>query len=189
MEITASNRDVFEFRSLTEADGPLLGAFFEGLSKDTRSKYGPHPLTLAHACNELCPKVGTDNVSRYIIGSPDKVVGYFIVDFNPYPHEKSRYEAYGVELDFAHDPVFAPCIADQYQSLGVASQAFSALIKTLIQQGVKSLVLMGGTQEPNHLARRFYKKFGFQELGEFYTDYNGLNNIDMRLMLKEREIT
>ena len=38
MEITASNRDVFEFRSLTEADGPLLGAFFEGLLEDTRSK-------------------------------------------------------------------------------------------------------------------------------------------------------
>jgi len=44
---------------------------------------------------------------------------------------------------------------------------------------------MGGTQEPNHLARNFYKKFGFQEEGEFYTDYNGLNNIDMRLVLQK----
>ncbi|MDC2888086.1 hypothetical protein [Psychrosphaera algicola] len=41
---------------------------------------------------------------------------------------------------------------------------------------------MGGTQEPNLLARNLYKKFGFVEIGEFYTDYNRLNNVDMRLV-------
>jgi len=42
---------------------------------------------------------------------------------------------------------------------------------------------MGGTQEPNKVAQSFYKKFGFKEYGRFYTDHNGLNNIDMKLML------
>ncbi len=183
MEITAKNNEVFEFRPLAKNDGLLLGNFFEGLSQDTCSKFGPHPLTSEHAHDELCPKIGTDNVLRFVISSIDKVVGYFIVDFNLYPNEKSRYESYQVHLDFAYDPVFAPCIADGYQSLGVASQAMNVLIKELTGKGVRSLVLMGGTQEPNILARNFYKKFGFLEQGAFYTDYNGLNNIDMRLVL------
>lgn len=183
MRVTAKNNEVFEFRPLAKTDGQLLGNFFEGLSQETRSKFGPHPLTIEHAYEELCPKVGADNVSRFVICSTDKVVGYFIVDFNDYPNEKSRYGFYDVNLNFSSDPVFAPCIADSYQGLGVASKALGLLIKELTEKGVRSLVLMGGTQEPNHLARSFYKKFGFQEYGEFYTDYNKLNNIDMRLML------
>ena len=183
MEITAKNNEVFEFRPLDKNDGKLLGGFFEGLSQETRSKFGPHPLTNEHAVEKLCPQIGKDNVNRFVIASDEKVVGYFIVDFNHYPHEKSRYDSYQVNLDFCNDPVFAPCISDEYQSLGVASQALKSLIKALTEKGVRSLVLMGGTQEPNFVARNFYKKFGFEEQGEFYTDYNGLNNIDMRLVL------
>lgn len=183
MEITAKNNEVYEFRPLTQDDGQLLGSFFEGLSDDTRSKFGPHPLTSQYASEELCPRIGIDNVSRFVISSPAMIVGYFIVDFNHYPHEAARYDAYQIPLDFNKDPVFAPCIADKYQSLGVASQALKALINLLTEKGLRSLVLMGGTQEPNILARNFYKKFGFEEQGEFHTDYNGLNNIDMRLVL------
>lgn len=183
MQITAKNSDVFTFRALQQEDGELLGKFFEGLSEETRSKFGPHPLTRDHAQNSLCSNIGTDNVTRYIIGSPRQIVGYFIVDFNHYPNEKARYDSYEVQLDFTRDPVFAPCIADKYQSFGVASQALAVLIEELTEQGIRSLVLMGGTQEPNLTARNFYTKFGFVEQGQFYTDYNGLNNIDMRLML------
>ena len=182
MEITTKNNEVFEFRPLANNDGQLLGDFFDGLLEQTRSKFGPHPLTNQYALHELCPNIGTDNVSRFVISSPDKIVGYFIVDFNHYPNEKLRYDSYQINLEFSQDPVFAPCIADQYQSLGVASQAMKALIKVLTEEGIRSLVLMGGTQEPNGPARNFYKKFGFEEQGEFYTDYNGLNNIDMRLL-------
>lgn len=183
MQITAKNNEVFTFRPLATHDGQLLGEFFEGLSQDTRSKFGPHPLSREHALNVLCPEVGADNVSRFVVSSSEKVVGYFIVDFNHYPNEKARYEGYQVNLDFSVDPVFAPCIADGYQSLGVASQAMGLLVENLAESSVRSLVLMGGTQAPNHLARSFYQKFGFEEYGEFYTDYNGLNNIDMRLVL------
>ena len=183
MKITAKNNEEFEFRPLAENDGELLGSFFEGLSAETRSKYGPHPLTKQYAVEKLCAQIGKDNVWRFVIGNTDKVVGYFIVDFNHYPHEESRYCRYQLALDFSTDPVFAPCIADEYQSLGVASQAMGVLINTLTEKDLRSLVLMGGTQEPNQLARSFYRKFGFEELGEFYTDYNGLNNIDMRLVL------
>ena len=42
---------------------------------------------------------------------------------------------------------------------------------------------MGGTQEPNLVARSFYKKFGFKEYSKFFTEHNGLENIDMMLIL------
>lgn len=182
MKITTKNNEEFQFRTVTEDDGIKLGTFFEVLSDDTRSKFGPHPLTREYALKEIRSK-NSDHVSRFIIASTDKIVGYFIVDYGHYPHEKERYQSYGVELDFAKDPVLAPCISDDYQNLGVASQAMSLLIKHLKKRAVRSLVLMGGTQEPNKLSRHFYTKFGFTEQGEFYTDFNGLNNIDMRLIL------
>ncbi|MCC2603757.1 GNAT family N-acetyltransferase [Planctobacterium marinum] len=183
MKINTKHNEVFEFRPITTSDQAMLVDFFEGLSPETLSKFGPHPLTSKY-CNEaLNPNLGKDGVSRYIIASKEKVVGYFIVDFNEYPHERARYNAYQIDLDFRVDPVFAPCIADTYQNQGIAGKAFKALISTLQDSKLRSLVLMGGTQEPNTLARNFYKRHGFQELGEFYTDYNGLNNIDMRLML------
>lgn len=57
-----------------------------------------------------------------------------------------------------------------------------ALLKTIGEGTISSLVLMGGTQIPNSLARNFYKKFGFEELGGFYTAHNKLDNVDMRLV-------
>ena len=183
MNITSKNNEVFEFRLLKTGDGKVLGEFFENLSAETRSKFGPHPLTREFAENTLCKNIPESKVLRFVVSSEQKMVGYFIVDFNEFEHEKSRYNSYQINLDHSLDPVFAPCIADDYQSLGIASQAMRALIDKLKELNVRSLVLLGGTQEPNYLARHFYKKFGFKEQGEFYTAYNGLNNIDMRLVL------
>lgn len=183
MEISAKNGEQFEFSLLGKDDCGLLAAFFESLSEQTRSKYGPHPLTREFVNNTLVNNLDKSDVHRYIIRSATKVIGYFIVDFNHYPDETRRYQSYQILLDSAVDPVFAPCIADDYQNQGVASQAMTALIEVLRQRQVRSLVLMGGTQAPNTLARRFYKKFGFEELGGFYTEHNGLDNFDMRLIL------
>ncbi|MFT6909959.1 MAG: GNAT superfamily N-acetyltransferase [Oleiphilaceae bacterium] len=182
ISIQTKNKDMFSFRALEKSDAEMLGNFFESLSNQTRSKFGPHLLTLEYAKSTLCENIAIDNVSRFVIVSPKVIVGYFILDFNDYPHERDRYLSYGIDLDFSVDPVFAPCIHDKYQSQGVASLAMKALLHVLDKSKIKSLVLMGGTQEPNVLARNFYKKFNFQELGEFYTDHNDLNNVDMRLV-------
>ena len=182
MEVKAKNRETFEFRPLRVGDGERLGRFFDGLSQTTRGKFGPHPLNSEYASGTLCRQIGEDNVSRFVIASLNKVVGYFIVDFNHFPDEQGRYYSYGIQLQSELDPVFAPCIADEYQSQGIASQAMTALFGRLKERKIRSLVLMGGTQEPNIPAREFYKKFGFAECGEFYTDHNGLNNFDMRVV-------
>lgn len=180
--IHSPNGYPFTLRSLDKNDSGILGEFFESLSPQTRSKFGPHPLDKEYAKYVICKNIDVDNVSRFIIVTETQVVGYFIVDFNEYPNERSRYSSYGIELDFALDPVFAPCIHDNYQGQGLASLGLDALLRYFDNSKIRSLVLMGGTQEPNLLARNLYKKFGFVEIGEFYTDYNRLNNVDMRLV-------
>jgi len=183
ISIKTKNNEMLSFRHLKQDDADILGVFFKSLSGNTRSKFGPHPLTAKYANSTLCRNIGTDGVSRYVITSLTEVVGYFILDFNEYPHERERYSSYGINLDFSREPVFAPCISDKYQSQGIAGLAMNAMLQNIDKSQVNSLVLMGGTQEPNTRARNFYKKFGFKEYGEFYTDHNGLKNVDMRLVL------
>lgn len=180
-EFTAKNGETVTFRTLCHFDADKLGKFFASLSQQTRSKFGPHPLNYDYA-QQLCEKM-EEKIIRYVVTTDKKIIGYFIVDHTLYPNEKARYLAYGIDLDFTNEPVFAPCIGDDYQNQGVASYAMEAILDIAKQRGLKSLVLMGGTQAPNLLARKFYLKFGFKEYGEFFTNYNGLNNIDMKVTI------
>ena len=181
-QIVSNTGETFIFRGLLSEDGELLGRFFEGLSKQTCARFGPHPLTCQYAF-QLCANLEGGDTVRFVIASQAEIVGYFILDFNVSEHEVSRYDELSISLDAKTDPVFAPCIADKYQNRGLASQAMERIIAYARGRKLRSLVLMGGTQEPNTLARRFYTKFGFREYAHFYTDYNGLNNIDMMLTL------
>ncbi|WP_019614835.1 GNAT family N-acetyltransferase [Psychromonas ossibalaenae] len=177
--ITAKNNRTFVFRELQADDAQILGDFFVNLSAQTRSRFGPHLLTQEHA-SLLCSEVGNTNITRFIVENESEIAGYFILDFNLFEHEKKRYHSYGTTLDCNIDPVFAPCIADKYQNSGIASQVMLKIIEFSSNQGLRSLVLMGGTQQSNHLARSFYKKFGFEEYGSFTTE---MVNIDMKLNL------
>ncbi len=182
IEIKSRDGEVFTFRKLEEGDSGRLGKFFESLGSETSSRFGPHPLNAETACI-LCTNAGKDNTDRFVVLAGDLIIGYFIIDYNNYEHDAARYKGYGIELNSAADPVFAPCIADGYQNRGIARGAMHAIIDYARSKGVRRLVLMGGTQEPNILARAFYSKSGFREYGTFYTEYNCLNNIDMMLTL------
>jgi len=180
--ILSKNDDEFIFRELKVNDEKNLGRFFLNLSTNTKSKFGPHPLTMECAY-ELCNVIDATNIQRFIAVKDEEIAGYFILDFNKYAHETARYQQNSIILESGLDPVFAPCIADKYQNSGIASSAMSLIIKIAQQANLRRIVLMGGTQETNILARSFYSKFGFKEYGTFYTDYNQLNNIDMMLEL------
>ncbi len=182
IKICSKTNMLLFFRDLIYEDADRLGGFFESLSEDTRSKFGPHPLNREHA-SFICAAIGSDNTTRFIILNASEVIGYFILDFNYFENEAERYRKSGIELDSRVDPVFAPCIADKYQNQGIAGEAMKILIDYAISKNLRSIVLMGGTQEPNILARSFYKKFGFKEYDIFYSDHNGKNNIDMMLAL------
>ena len=182
--IFSKNNEEFFFRELESNDGKILGNFFLNLSENTTSKFGPHPLT-KECANELCNAINEINIQRFIVVKNEVVAGYFILDFNVYENEIARYQQSGFILESNLDPVFAPCIADNYQNSGIASRSMSLIIQIAKKANLRRIVLMGGTQEPNILARSFYNKFGFKEYGTFYTDHNQLNNIDMMLELND----
>ncbi len=182
IEFKSKLNELFVFRELLSTDEVLLGNFFCSLSESTRLKFEPHPLTREQAAI-ICTSIGKDNTKRFVITKSSEIIGYLILDFNPFENELERYKKYGIKIDHRVDPVFAPCIADKYQNQGIASKAMKFIVKFAKGKKLKSIVLMGGTQQKNVLARSFYKKFEFEEYGEFYTAHNGLNNIDMKLNL------
>jgi len=181
--IISKNKESFVFRELNENDAKRLGNFFSMLTSDTRAKFGPHPLTPEYA-EKLCSSIDTTKTIRFIVENSFEVVGYFIIDFTPFENEVNRYLSYGTNIDSKIDPVFAPCIADKYQNCGIASQVMTMIIDYAASKNIRSLVLMGGTQESNLLARAFYNKFGFVEYGTFFTEFN---NVDMRLCFADTQ--
>lgn len=170
----------FNFRPLQTGDAARLAAYFAGLSAATRARFGPHPLTAVHAF-ALCAAT-EPAVVRYVLLTTDEhaIVGYFILDFGPAPHEALRYAEQGIRLETGRDPVFAPSIADDYQNTGLASAVMPHIIGAARARGARSLVLMGGTQASNARAIAFYEKHGFVRCGGYWTDQY---NYDMRLVL------
>ena len=47
--------------------------------------------------------------------------------------------------------------------------------------GRRCVVLMGGVRQDNPRAQHFYRKFGFELVGEFY--FANINNLDMVLRI------
>lgn len=170
------------FRGLRENDCDKLGEYFEELSQETRRRFGPHPLDKVFA-SELCDRVSFDYyTARFVIEDIEKnrIEGYFILDFNLSPHEYSRYaefgstsEEQGIKLRPFKDVLFAPSIADSLQNKGLASEVMPFVIEFAKSKKAASLVLLGGTQETNTRAIRFYEKFGFRKTGGYLTEiYN-----------------
>ncbi|MCG6960554.1 GNAT family N-acetyltransferase [bacterium BMS3Abin03] len=179
VEILSKDRLRCEFREISKNDGETLGEFFSELSDETRSRFAPHPLTTEYA-DKLCLNLSDDTAERFVLYFQGNIVGYFILDNEMSSHEQKRYQPFGINLESKKDVLFAPCIADEFQNKGLASNVMSILIEHAKEKQVRSIVLLGGTQETNTLARAFYKKFGFKEFGGYQTE---IYNIDMRLEL------
>lgn len=182
VEFKSKENEFFIFRELSSSDRLRLSNFFEQLSNDTKLKYEPHALTKEQA-SIICDSIDNDNTKRFVIEKNSEIIGYFILDFNLFESENQRYRNYGVIINPKLDPVFAPCISDTYQNKGIASKAMKFILDYANKINLRSIILLGGTQELNNLAISFYKKFGFKEYGKFYTPHNDLNNIDMKLDL------
>jgi GNAT superfamily N-acetyltransferase len=170
----------YPFREMNSSDSQRLGRFFAGLSAETRRRFGPHPLDEGYA-SLLCA-LPHDSAQRFLLLTEDEtlVIGYFILDYAVPDHHKQRYAAQGIDLQDGLDPLFAPCIADNFQGSGCASLVMPLIIRAAQERGARSLVLMGGTQAGNAQAIRFYREFGFVQHGGYQTE---VFNHDMRLLL------
>lgn len=169
----------YVLKLLSVNDHEQLGDFFQGLSKETRMRYAPHPLDKAYA-RKLCLEIEFDPADRFVLSTDTEIIGYFILDPQVPVHEADRYKNYAIELESGKDCMFAPCMADAYQDKGLGGKVMPSLLEHCQKKTYKSLVLLGGTQESNRRALQFYRKFGFNEHGGFHTE---VYNIDMRLLL------
>jgi GNAT superfamily N-acetyltransferase len=170
------------FRLLLPGDGELLGRYFEGLSAETRRRFGLHPLTAGQA-QDLCARINRHDALRFVAlmpGATPQIIAYFILKLGISEHELERYASYGIKLDDNLDCTFAPSVADEVQGRGLGSLLMPHLIDTARRMGKRSIVLMGGTQATNERAVHFYLKFGFGHIGDFQTD---VENHDMILYL------
>jgi GNAT superfamily N-acetyltransferase len=169
----------YSLKLLDKDDSEALSRFFFRLSDETRSRFGPHPLDEQYA-GRLCAASGTEIAERFVLNIQDMIIGYFIIDPEIPGHEAHRYTSYSIELKSMLDCMFAPCLADDYQSKGLGAKVMPYLVEHCRRKGYRSLVLLGGTQETNEGALHFYRKFGFRTYGGYHTS---VFNLDMRLEL------
>jgi diamine N-acetyltransferase len=171
----------YTIRLLGNDDAERLGEYFDGLSAETRRRYGPHPMNRASAA-ELCKQLNPLEVVRFVILDQDQIIGYMILEMRVSPDETSRYVAQGILLDSARDCTFAPSMADAYQNRGIGTPAAQQVIAFARLQGRRFMVLMGGTQATNARGIHFYRKLGFQHISDFEKPPGAFNH-DMKLDL------
>lgn len=166
-------------RPLLKTDSDRLGAYFESLSAETRSRFGPHGLDAATA-TRLCAEIDPAQVLRWVAVAGDDLVAYFILMWSVTTYERERYAARGIALSVEEDCTFAPSVADRFQGYGLGSRLFEPLRSLARAAGRRRIVLLGGTQATNARAIAFYRKLGFVELASFETP-PGVSNHDMWL--------
>jgi GNAT superfamily N-acetyltransferase len=177
---TISGREVlFSVFELKDAD--QLTEYYEHLSELSRKRYGPHQFDKQSIIDLYGKRGGHQGYIAREPGSPT-IIAYSIIRFGCLEHDLGRLKSYGLNMDVETDSVYAPSVADAWQSCGVGNSMFLFILEDLKRIGITRVILWGGVQADNEKAVGFYKKNGFQKLGEF--EHNG-NNIDMMLEIKQ----
>lgn len=171
------NKSLIQFSSFDSSQSVRLITYFNNLSQQSKSRFGPHPFN-GESIAELAGN--TEKYKMYVAVNPDdnSIVAYAIVLVGWLESDAPRLLSYGL-IPQKGDCTFAPSVADSWQSRGVGSDFFRFILddlKTFFQ--LERIILWGGVQSSNHKAVGFYKKHGFTVLGEF--EHNG-GNFDMLL--------
>ena len=166
-----------KLRLLVRANAPQLGAYFLGLSEQTRRFYGPHRFDQETA-DRLCVENDYTRDLRMLAtigeGPQETVIGYFILLLGIREDDAGRYQELGLPLDAQTDCTLAPSLADAFQNQGLGSAMMRHLQQLAFRLGRKRMVLFGGVQAANVRAVHFYEKSGFHRVGDF-TNGAGLN--------------
>ena len=178
--LTSPSGVVFTGRLLCSDDAVALGRYFDGLSETVTGMYGPHTLNSEHA-HILCREIDYGVSLRFVIEIGGDIHGYFILDLGLGDKDRARYLKHGCPLNSDECCTFAPSVSDAYLSHGFGSALMPLIMDAAKGFGRRCVVLMGGVREDNPRAQHFYRKFGFELVGEFY--FAEVNNLDMVLRL------
>jgi diamine N-acetyltransferase len=176
--VTLKNNSSVNIRLLKETDEELLFTYFENLSAQTKSRFGPHPFdknTIHLMCRFLSPEI-----LRYIAleQASNSIVAYMLIKKGLLEADKNRLLKNNVAIDEATACSFAPSVADDWQDSGLGSKMFSFIENDLKKNTTyKTILLWGGVQVANLNAVHFYTKNGFIRKGNFL--HNNMDNYDM----------
>jgi len=162
---------------ITEADS--LCRYFESLSHETKSRFGPH----AFDKNGLLQFYqSNNNIDGFIVKDVfnEQIIAYTVLYKGMLPHDSNRLLQYQYKNLDNNCCTFAPSVADNWQGKGIGRLLFNHIYNHCKEEGIDKIILWGGVQSSNERAIRYYKRLGFIELGHF--EYNGLNT-DMLLLI------
>jgi diamine N-acetyltransferase len=168
-----------EIRYFKYSDLELLATYFQDLSSESKSRFGPHSFH-KETIIELFKQPELYRLYIAFDINTNRIAAYSIVKFGWVHHEVPRLNSYGLTENPKTDCTFAPSVADSYQSNGIGSKMLQFIINDLANINIDRIFLWGGVQIDNEKAVNFYKKYAFNILG--YFEYNG-QNIDMFLHL------
>lgn len=182
MQIQTNNNQQIFIRRLQLTDIDNLYTYLQNLSDESKSSFGPHKFDL----QSLHYFYRSELNLGYIAFSVDthEIIAYAIIKIGYLEHDKNRLESYGLQLSPKHDVTFAPSVADAWQGCGVGYNLFNHIRSDVAIAHAKRIILWGGVQRDNKRAINYYKKIGFETIGQF--TYNG-ENYDMTYNLNKLE--
>jgi N-acetylglutamate synthase-like GNAT family acetyltransferase len=166
------------FRKLFASDLEVLINYLEGLSNESKSRFGPHDFSregIIHFYQDpsLTGFVGLERLTG-------KIIAYAILKRGMQADDKFRIGSLGYQLDLFNDASLAPSVTDNWQGKNIGNGLMQFILECLPSMQVKRIFLWGGVQETNLKAIAYYQKWGFKQLSIF--EHHG-NNIDMYLEL------
>lgn len=166
-----------EVRLLAHGDNENLFDYFQKLSTESRSRFGPH-LFDRSTIDAICSGINPD-ILRYIAidDSSKQIVAYMLVKQGMIGWDKDRYASRNQSYDHATSVTFAPSVADAWQSSGLGSLMNDLIEDDLDKRKIQNIILWGGVQATNQKAVNFYKKLGYQFIASFWQDEK--DNFDM----------
>jgi GNAT superfamily N-acetyltransferase len=170
MKVALPNGEITEVRLLKPTDKENLHRYFQQLSEETLSRFGPHPFD--RITTEAIFSNPDSSMHRYIAlnESTGEVVAYMLIKQGMIEADQQRYARRNQFFDAATTVTFAPSVADAWQSSGLGSAMASYIEDDLINNGMRVIILWGGVQASNSKAVNFYKKRGYQFIASFWHD-------------------
>lgn len=177
MLVQLKDHKQLNIRLLEATDSEKLFQYFDGLSPETKSRFGPHPFDRA-TVDDICHHL-PGHTLRYIAinESAGKIVAYMLVKPGLIEWDAQRYAIRHQFFDDATTVTYAPSVADEWQSSGLGSAMYDFIEQELKRKGVKKIILWGGVQAGNQKALHFYSKYGYRYIAPFRHD--GKDNYDM----------
>lgn len=160
------------FRRISAADLPVLHAFLNNLSLQTRQRFAPHPFDEEGILHFYQSNAGVFSVGGFNADTGEMIC-YSVLRRGYFEYEFERFTTYGIKPCRETDGMFAPVVADNWQGQGFGRQLFEHTLQFAGAAGFKRLMLWGGVQVNNLKAMLYYRMLGFYHVG-FYL-HNGMN--------------